>query len=89
MNDDGSIPVAADECLRSFLEHLRGQCHDVEVEVRVLMEHSVFERPEAFPRQHAEMKANLMLAVRHLEDARMRLGKVLQYARDGVSSYDR
>lgn len=35
-----------------------------------------------------EVYANAMLAVRHIEDARMRLGKVLQYARDGVSCFD-
>ena len=29
------------------------------------------------------------LAVRHIEDARMRLGKVLQYAGVGVSIYDK
>lgn len=37
----------------------------------------------------SEAGAQAMLAVRHLEDARMRLGKVLQYLRDGVSSYDK
>ena len=36
-----------------------------------------------------ERIAQAMLAVRHLEDARMRLGKVIQYGRDGgVSIYD-
>lgn len=36
-----------------------------------------------------EMIANVMLAVRHLEDARMRIGKVIQYSGDGVSCYDK
>lgn len=36
-----------------------------------------------------EMAANLMLAVRHMEDARMRLGKAIQYSVDGVSKYDK
>jgi hypothetical protein len=31
-----------------------------------------------------EAGAQAMLAVRHLEDARMRLGKVMQYLRDGI-----
>lgn len=36
-----------------------------------------------------EVNANLMLAVRHLEDARMRLGKAIQYGcEDGVSCFD-
>jgi hypothetical protein len=30
-----------------------------------------------------------MLAVRHIEDARMRCGKVLQFSGDGVSIYDK
>lgn len=37
----------------------------------------------------AEVQDHQMLAVRAIEDARMRLGKMLQYARDGVSVYDK
>lgn len=44
---------------------------------------------QSFSGQHAEMIAQSKLALRHIEDARMRLGKVLQYGRDGVSIYDR
>lgn len=36
-----------------------------------------------------EVEANTILAIRHLEDARMRLGKAIQYAGDGVSCYDK
>lgn len=36
-----------------------------------------------------EMLANLMLAYRHLEDARMRMGKVLQAINNGKSVYDK
>ena len=36
-----------------------------------------------------EVPANVTLAIRHLEDARMRLGKAIQYAGDGVSCYDK
>ena len=36
-----------------------------------------------------EGKANVMLTYRHLEDARMRLGKVLQAEDGGVSIYDK
>ncbi len=35
------------------------------------------------------MKANIMLTYRHLEDARMRIGKILQAADDGVSILDK
>lgn len=36
-----------------------------------------------------EMHANLMLAFRHLEDARMRIGKIIQAQGGGQSIYDR
>ena len=36
-----------------------------------------------------EMKANLRLAYRHLEDARMRLGKAVQAFDGGISVYPR
>ena len=36
-----------------------------------------------------EMKANLMLCYRHLEDAAMRLGKVMQAKDGGKSVYDK
>lgn len=37
----------------------------------------------------SEVRANIMLAYRHLEDARMRLGKAIQATEGGVSIYDR
>lgn len=37
---------------------------------------------------HEEIIAQAILAMRHIEDARMRYGKVLQYLWDGVSIYD-
>jgi hypothetical protein len=36
-----------------------------------------------------EAVANLTLAFRHLEDARMRLGKAIQQVHGGVSIYDK
>lgn len=38
---------------------------------------------------NGEAIANVMLAYRHLEDASMRLGKVIQALDGGVSVYDR
>lgn len=35
-----------------------------------------------------EITDSTKMAIRHIEDARMRIGKVLQYARDGVSCFD-
>lgn len=68
---------------------LRDQCKEIEKAARGLVGHSVFSEEQAFANQHGEMKAQIMLAVRHLEDARMRLGKVCQYAGAGVSIFDK
>lgn len=57
--------------------------------VRRLLGHPRFEEEETYDNQHSEMKANIMLAYRHLEDARMRIGKILQAADDGVSILDK
>ncbi len=45
------------------------------------------ELPDTVP--EGEMTAKIMLAYRHLEDARMRVGKILQAAGDGVSILDK
>jgi hypothetical protein len=57
--------------------------------VRVLLTHPETEAEDEYPNQRSEMKANIMLAYRHLEDARMRVGKILQAAGDGVSILDK
>lgn len=77
------------ETFESRCERLRFSLKAIEVEVRSLKEDPDLKAPDAYPGQHGEMIAQSMLAVRHIEDARMRLGKVLQYAGDGVSIYDK
>mgnify|MGYP001567472055 FL=1 len=56
-----------------------------------LRNHSVFneEQEQGKLRDHGEMTANIMLAYRHLEDAAMRLGKVIQAFDGGKSIYDK
>ena len=54
-----------------------------------LKTHSDFNGKENYVGQHGEMTANIMLAYRHLEDARMRVGKILQAAGNGVSILDK
>lgn len=58
-------------------------------EVIKLTKNDFFKQGEA-DEQHdrGEMIANIKLAYRHLEDARMRLGKVIQAYKGGVSIYD-
>jgi len=68
---------------------LRAECKAIEKKSREMMNADTFRNEQAFAGQHAEMAANLMLAVRHMEDARMRLGKAIQYSGDGVSKYDK
>ena len=46
-------------------------------------------RVDEFPGQNEEMIANVVLAYRHLEDARMRIGKVMQQLQGGVSIFDK
>lgn len=41
------------------------------------------------PEDKSEMIANLILSYRHLEDAKMRLGKAIQAKNGGVSIYDK
>jgi hypothetical protein len=66
----------------------REMIQGIEVTTRQLLTSPVFNGEERYPGQHGEMKANITLAVRHLEDARMRVGKVMQHADNGVSCFD-
>ena len=77
------------ETLESQCERLRGNIKDTADEVKAMMESDAFDEEEIFTRQHSEMKANIMLSYRHLEDARMRLGKVMQQIQGGISKYDK
>ena len=52
--------------------------------VKRLKASAVFKGEELYQGQHGEMIANIMLAYRHLEDARMRIVKILQAAGNGV-----
>ena len=52
-----------------------------------LMKHPSFRNEQTSANQHSEMKANVMLCYRHLEDARMRMGKAIQAYDGGVSCY--
>lgn len=65
---------------------LRMRARDIEIEVRHAMSH-IGGLPDDDTLH--EVSAHMMLAVRHLEDARMRLGKAVQYAcGGGVSVYE-
>lgn len=78
-----------DKNIEEVAKELRDYAKDIEVKTRELMGHDVFDGEQSYAGQHGEMRAQIMLAVRHLEDARMRLGKVCQYAGTGKSIYDK
>lgn len=60
----------------------------VKVSTISLKSHRAFDEGEPIGSDRfSEMKANIMLAYRHLEDARMRLGKTIQAYDGGESCY--
>lgn len=75
--------------VKEVCDKLRADIKDQGTTMLELKCHSAFDGKENYIGQHAEMKANIMLAFRHLEDARMRVGKILQAADDGVSILDK
>ena len=78
-----------EENLKETCDKLRKDIADSGVMAKDLMLHSDFDGEQSYVGQHSEMKANIMLTYRHLEDARMRVGKILQAAGDGVSLLDK
>lgn len=78
-------PMQDGECTepqeQSF-DRLRGEILAIEKKIRALV-------PIVGGGNPGEVKANLTLSFRHLEDARFRLGKAIQHSGNGVSCYDR
>lgn len=75
--------------VKEICDKLRVNIKSIGDLTHALLVHSVFDGEETHSGQHSEMKANIMLTYRHLEDARMRAGKILQAAGDGVSIFDK
>lgn len=75
--------------LREPVEDLRRQIGQVAASVKQLKADASAVQQIEDPGHRGEAIANVQLAYRHLEDARMRLGKVLQAADGGVSILDR
>ena len=78
-----------EEELKQQCDSMRQQIKEVGSQVLALKKHIDPDPEQSYVGQHGEMIANIMLAYRHLEDARMRLGKVLQAQDGGVSVYDK
>lgn len=75
---------------RNKINGLRKEIRDIGSQVKALMNDTIF-IPANLPSisDSGEMKANIMLSYRHLEDARLRLGKVIQAYDGGTSVYDK
>lgn len=75
--------------IRASILQLEGSVAALKIEIAAA---DLSNRPDVQPDYPAadrgEMIANCMLAYRHLEDARVRLGKVIQAYDGGVSVYD-
>ena len=54
-----------------------------------LKTHELFKEECPQDQDRGEMIANIMLSYRHIEDARMRIGKILQAKEGGVSILDK
>ena len=78
-------PKTLEECLND----IRAELKKIEMQARAIVKCDDLNAESSFEGQRGEQKAQAMLAVRHIEDARMRLGKVIQYNSDGVSCYDK
>ena len=78
-----------EEELKVTCDRLRKEIKEQGETVHSLLQHSDFKGEQTYSGQHGEMKANIMLTYRHLEVARMRVGKILQAADDGVSILDK
>ncbi len=74
------------ETIKETCDRLRAELLVIEKTLR-----GIWMRDEKLPLEAdgGEMRDQSMLAVRAVEDARMRCGKVLQYARDGISCFDK
>lgn len=86
-------PAAAHQKRAPFIglcNHVRNQLQQVGDYLKATKEGTSFsEAAESEGADRGEMIANLTLAYRHLEDARMRLGKAIQAAEGGVSVFDK
>jgi hypothetical protein len=72
------------EMMSEFRTRIKTIAKDVKDAKELKMKHEVNEIEDG-----PEVLANMTLAYRHLEDAAMRLGKVIQAYDGGVSVYDK
>lgn len=77
-----------EEYITDMANRLRTDIRNIGEQVQRMHKCPDFNELEAHS-DESEMRANIQLAFRHLEDARMRLGKVIQAKDGGVSCYEK
>ena len=77
--------MSSDDNIMSMAKFHRASVKNLAIDVHIMMD----DERHSDGADIGETKANIMLAYRHLEDARMRLGKVIQAQDGGVSVYDK
>lgn len=82
----GPVPDSVPEQQRGLYAAVAGARRQLKTDVTAIDSLFTYAKQLNAP---SESIANLVLAKRHLEDASMRLGKVLQHLDGGVSVYDR
>jgi hypothetical protein len=75
--------------IKDDCNQLRDDIRRLGERVKALKQHDFFENVPMGDSDPGEMKANIMLAYRHLEDSRMRIGKVIQSLEGGISIFDK
>ena len=68
-------------------ESFRDRLKSIEEDARTYIE--ILKSNEVILENKWECIAQATIAMRHIEDARMRYGKVIQYLGDGVSKFDK
>lgn len=80
-------PITTKEDFKERVFQLREMTKAIAEESKALSSNKAFYDPVPTFRDIGEMRANITLAYRHMEDARMRLGKAVQAYDGGVSCY--
>lgn len=86
--ETGSAGCACKQSFGGLCNELRSTIKSIGDRVLLLRE-GVNDKGQGYVGQNEEIQANVMLTYRHLEDARMRIGKILQAAGDGISILDK
>jgi hypothetical protein len=87
-NEGQTEAISIDDSFKKDCHIVRNQLEGLKGFIKTMQNHDIFFNIHP-PQLESEMKANLMLSYRHLEDARMRIGKVLQAEDGGVSILDK